>query len=304
MSSRFGAASAGARRPPLAPGLAVAQDRIFPDVPSFERPEASPRVHGIAARVLSARRGDSRFGNEPRPRWRWVRTSRSWRSAAARQPITLGFGSQVYARFSLSDPKSALISHDWVVGLNATAALGALGLDARARTTRAATSATSTGTVSTSSGVDWTREVLGAGGRATTPALGGSRGSASYVLLDELRLEPPGLAFARGLSGRRAARSGGHRSDRWRGSTWRPRGHQLAGEHVAKAGVALQASPGAATRWAWRSSPTTGSPPNASSSGRRAGTWGSRCGSTSEPGRGRHIAPTCAKPLPRIDLPG
>jgi hypothetical protein len=47
------------------PGIGTAQQRIFPDVPSFERPEASRRVHGIAARLLSIRRGDSRFGQEP-----------------------------------------------------------------------------------------------------------------------------------------------------------------------------------------------------------------------------------------------
>ena len=45
-------------------GPLAAQGRVFPDVPSFERPEASPRVHGIAGRIISARRGDSRFGSE------------------------------------------------------------------------------------------------------------------------------------------------------------------------------------------------------------------------------------------------
>ena len=39
--------------------------------------------------------------------------------------MSLGFGTQVYGRFSLQDPKSALISNDWVVGLNTTASLGA-----------------------------------------------------------------------------------------------------------------------------------------------------------------------------------
>ena len=37
-----------------------------------------------------------------------------------RHPIALGFGPQVYARFSLRDSQTALISHDWVVGVNAT----------------------------------------------------------------------------------------------------------------------------------------------------------------------------------------
>ena len=48
-----------------APVRAAAQDRIFPNVQSFELPEASPRVHGLVGRILSARRGDSQFGREP-----------------------------------------------------------------------------------------------------------------------------------------------------------------------------------------------------------------------------------------------
>src|SRR6476469_10057170 len=43
---------------------AAAQDRIFPNVQSFELPEASPRVHGLVGRIFSARRGDSQFGRE------------------------------------------------------------------------------------------------------------------------------------------------------------------------------------------------------------------------------------------------
>ena len=43
---------------------AAAQQRLFPSVRSFELPEASPRVHGFVGRLISARRGDSRFGRE------------------------------------------------------------------------------------------------------------------------------------------------------------------------------------------------------------------------------------------------
>jgi hypothetical protein len=46
----------------LCPSAGVAQGRLFPQVPSFELPQASPRVHGIVGRLLSARRGDSQFG--------------------------------------------------------------------------------------------------------------------------------------------------------------------------------------------------------------------------------------------------
>ena len=64
MSSKLGAAWPALAILLSAPGIGAAQQRIFPDVPSFERTEASPRVHGLAARLLSIRQGDSRFGQE------------------------------------------------------------------------------------------------------------------------------------------------------------------------------------------------------------------------------------------------
>ena len=54
-----------------------------------------------------------------------MRTSPCWRSGAAPRPGHARLRTQVYGRFSLGDRKSALISNDWVVGLNTTAALGA-----------------------------------------------------------------------------------------------------------------------------------------------------------------------------------
>ena len=128
MSSRIGRTWRALATLLWLPGLAVAQDRIFPRVPSFERPEASPRVHGLAGRIISAQRGDSRFGNEAEAE---VALGENFPVLALRggvRPITLGFGSQVYARFSLTDGRDALISNDWVVGLNATAHLEPVGL--------------------------------------------------------------------------------------------------------------------------------------------------------------------------------
>ena len=98
-----------------------AQQRLFPQVPSFELPEASPRVHGLVGRLLSARHGDSRFGNEGEAEVALGENVPVLALQQGHRPITLGFGSQVYARFSLSDSKSALISNDWVVGFNGTA---------------------------------------------------------------------------------------------------------------------------------------------------------------------------------------
>jgi len=80
-----------------------AQQRLFPQVPSFELPEASPRVHGLVGRLLSARHGDSRFGNEGEAEVALGENVLVLALQQGQRPITLGFGSQVYARFSLSD---------------------------------------------------------------------------------------------------------------------------------------------------------------------------------------------------------
>lgn len=102
-----------------------AQTRLFPDVPSVELPGASPRSYGIVGRILDVRRGDSRFGAETEAA---VGIGETFPVLALRrgpQPISLGFGVQAYGEFSLSDPRSALISNDWMVEINAAAELGA-----------------------------------------------------------------------------------------------------------------------------------------------------------------------------------
>jgi hypothetical protein len=184
----------------LAAPRAAAQDRVFPRVPSFELPEASPRVHGVVGRIVSVRRGDSQFGAEPEAE---VGLGENFPVLALREgerPITLGFGSQVYGRFSLGDRKSALISNDWVVSLNTSASLGAwtvtgelyhesshLGDEYRDRFD--------------ADRLDWTREVAAAW---ATYGRGPVRvtGSLSYVLIDELDLDRPGGALAADYEGR------------------------------------------------------------------------------------------------------
>jgi hypothetical protein len=223
------------------PGAGTAQNRIFPSVPSFERPEASPRVHGLAARVISARRGDSRFGEQAEAE---VALGENFPLLALRRgdrPITLGFGPQVYARFSLADGRDALISNDWVVGLNGTAIFG--------------TWAFTIETYHESSHLgdeyedrfdaerlDWTREVLAAWASYTS---GSWRimGSASYALRDELRLQRAGGSFGLDfrpprLNGRGAIRPvGGVYFEADAATSWRVSGS-------FKTGVVLQASPG------------------------------------------------------------
>ena len=241
MSSRFGAICYGLAILLPAPGIGAAQDRLFPDVPSFERPEASPRVHGIAARVISARRGDSRFGEEAEAE---VALGENFPVVALRRgamPITLGLGSQVYARFSLHDKKSALISNDWVVGINGTALLGAwtFTLEAYHESSHLGDEYEDRFDAKR---VDWTREVLGAwvSYRAGPWRL---TGGGSYALRDELRLGRAGASFGLDFRPRRAARSaaiqpvGGVYLDASAATVWRMSGS-------LKAGVAHRSSPG------------------------------------------------------------
>jgi len=179
---------------------AAAQERIFPRVSSFELPEASPRVHGIVGRLLSARRGESDFGREAEAE---VGLGENFPVLALRRgprPITLGFGTQVYGRFSLGDRKSALISNDWVVGLNTTAALGAWTVTGEFYH-ESSHLGDEYGDRFGASRLDWTREVAsawvsyGAGPVRVT-------GNLSYVLIDELDLDRPGAALAADFEGR------------------------------------------------------------------------------------------------------
>jgi uncharacterized protein DUF1207 len=182
------------------PVRAAAQDRIFPNVQSFELPEASPRVHGLVGRIFSARRGDSQFGREPEAE---VGVGENFPVLALRRggrPVTLGFGTQVYGRFSLGDRKSALISNDWVVGLNTTAALGAWSLTGELYHESSHLGDEYSDRFSATR-LDWTREVAAAW---LTYGPGPVRitGNLSYVLIDELGLDRPGAALAADYEGR------------------------------------------------------------------------------------------------------
>ncbi|HWB39786.1 MAG TPA: DUF1207 domain-containing protein [Gemmatimonadales bacterium] len=222
------------------PSAGAAQARIFPNVPSFERPEASPRVHGLAGRVISVQRGESRFGEEAEAE---VALGENFPVLALRRgerPITLGLGSQVYARFSLGDGKDALISNDWVVGLNSTALLGAWAL-----TVEFYHESSHLGDEYedrfNAKRIDWTREVLAAWASYTAGAWR-LTGSASYALRDELQLERPGGSIGvdfrppRRNSGGMIRPVGGIYLDASAATRWRVSGS-------LKAGVALQANP-------------------------------------------------------------
>jgi hypothetical protein len=172
---------------------AAAQDRLFPAVRSFELPEASPRVYGVVGRLLSTRRGESRFGEE---REAEVIIGENLPLVAIKRgprPIVLGLGSQVYGRFSLQDSKTALISVDWVAALNATALFGNMAVTMQLYH-ESSHLGDEYGDRFQVQRLDWSREVMagwityGAGQWRFT-------GSASYVLYDGLSLPKAGAAL-------------------------------------------------------------------------------------------------------------
>lgn len=102
----------------LMAGPVSAQSRLFPSIEPFEYPLASPRAATLAGRIISHSLGETQFGDEVEAE---VVLGEDFPLYALRRgpdPLTLGFGVQTYARFSLDDPKSSLISNDWVVGFN------------------------------------------------------------------------------------------------------------------------------------------------------------------------------------------
>ncbi|MEO7987013.1 MAG: DUF1207 domain-containing protein [Gemmatimonadales bacterium] len=187
-----------------APPVAAAQGRLFPQVRSFELPEASPRVHGIVGRLLSVRRGDSEFGREPEAE---VGLGENFPVLALRRgprPISLGFGTEVYGRFSMGDSRSALISNDWVVGLNTTAELGRWSLTAEL-VHESSHLGDEYGDRFDARRLDWTREVA-SGWVSYSTGPWRLTGNVSYVLIDELALDKPGAAMAVDYRGRGSGR--------------------------------------------------------------------------------------------------
>lgn len=189
-------------------GAVSGQQRLFPQVTSFELPEASPRVHGLVGRLITATRGDSRFGREHEGE---VVLGENFPLVAlkeGRNPIVLGFGSQVYGRFSLTDPKSSLISTDWVVGVNTTAALNAWALTLEVYH-ESSHLGDEYGDRFPDDRLDWTREVL-----ATWASYLAGRwrltAGASYVLDDELKLPAAGASLGVDYHGRSRRFLGGH----------------------------------------------------------------------------------------------
>lgn len=236
----------------------AAQQRLFPAVRSFELPEASPRAYGLVARVLSIRRGESRFGAEQEGE---AVVGENFPVVALRRgprPIVLGIGSQAYGRFSLDDSKSALISMDWVAGLNTTALLGAWAL-----TLQIYHESSHLGDEYAddfgAGRLDWTREVV-AGWASYTSGDWRLTGGASYVVDDGLTLPRPGAALGVDFHGNRHRASAravepviglyteATSATRWRLSTSAKLGVAFVGEGAPRLGLAFIAHDGLSTQ--------------------------------------------------------
>ncbi len=237
---------------------AVAQQRLFPAVKSFELPEASPRAYGLVGRVLSIRRGESRFGAEQEGE---AVVGENFPVVALRRgdrPIVLGIGSQAYGRFSLDDSKSALISMDWVAGLNTTAMLGAWAL-----TLQLYHESSHLGDEYAddfgAGRLDWTREVV-AGWASYSAGDWRVSGGASYVLDDGLSLPRPGVALGIDFHGNHHRASAtaiqpviglyteATSATRWRLSNSAKVGVAFVGEGAPRLGLALIAHHGLSTQ--------------------------------------------------------
>ncbi len=101
----------------LVPTVLAAQVTLFPKVPSFEYPIGSPYASGVVGRLLSVKQGETRYGAEREAEAAIGESVPVLGLAGGSVPIHLDLGVRVTGRFSLDDPRSALISNDWFVGV-------------------------------------------------------------------------------------------------------------------------------------------------------------------------------------------
>lgn len=99
-------------------GSVSAQARLFPSAKPFEYPDGSLRTSGTVGRIVSVRLAESAFGPEQEADvWIGENVPVVGLGAGPAAPF-LGLTIRVSGRFSLDDPKSALISNDWVAGIH------------------------------------------------------------------------------------------------------------------------------------------------------------------------------------------
>lgn len=207
MRSRF---NAGRRLAGLLAGLALlvaarveAQVHLFPRARSFEYPVAHARPNGIYGRILSVARGETRYGAEREAEAGIGETFPVLALGGPSFPVTLGLGVGVAARFSLDDPRSAMLSSDWVVGLHTTADAGPWRFDLHVYHESSHLGDEYAERFGAPR-LDWTREVASLW---TSRQLGRftAHGNLSYALIDELELErgtvAAGLDYRGGTGG-------------------------------------------------------------------------------------------------------
>jgi hypothetical protein len=179
----------------LLPSAAWSQVTLFPRVESFEYPIGAPLPSGIVGRLLTVRRGESRYGAEREAEAAVGESIPVIGLAGGAVPVHLDLGLRVTGRFSMDDPRSALISNDWFVAIQSVAQWPTvrLALELSHESSHLGDEYAERFAVPR---VDWTREVS-----ALWVRLGGgpfrAHAMASYALIDELSLPraAAGLGF-------------------------------------------------------------------------------------------------------------
>ncbi len=191
----------------VAPGSLAAQVRFFPKTESFEYPLAYPRPAAIVGRVVKTSRGESLYGAEREAEASVGEVVPVLGLSGGRHPVTLGLGLAVTARFSLDDPRTALISTDWLVGIHTTVDLAPWRIDFHLYHESSHLGDEYAEKFSVPR-VDWTREVASVWVRRTMGSLA-VHGSAHYTLIDELSLPRPAVGLGLDYRGPSATVAGG-----------------------------------------------------------------------------------------------
>lgn len=170
----------------VGPAPLAAQVAAFPRTPAFEYPIAHPRPAALVGRLLSVSRGESLYGPEREAEASVGDVVPVLALAQGRTPVTLSLGLGVTGRFSLDDPRSALISTDWVVGIHTTVDLAPWRLDLHLYH-ESSHLGDEYAERFDARRIDWTREVASLWVRRTIGSFA-VHGSAHYTLIDELSL--------------------------------------------------------------------------------------------------------------------
>lgn len=187
----------GAAAPPSTAG----QVALFPRVEPFEVPVAHPRPAAFFGRLLSLGTGESRYGAGYEAEAGLGAVIPVLALAQGQVPVTLGLGVAVAARFNLDDPRTALVSDDWMVGLHLTTGQRPWRFDLHLYH-ESSHLGDEYGEHFDVARLDWTREVAAVWLRRDLGHAAVFAGL-SHTLIDELDL--PGAAAALGLDYRRPA---------------------------------------------------------------------------------------------------